>query len=225
MWSGDDEAALLSFLAGGLLYLTTFSFPAFHYMTPTLLPLVGLATFIFHRASQSSHGIRRRIARYVGLGAGLSYVTASLIALGIYVNIPRAPVETIRGTVWVDLETAKLWNDILDYARTELSQHDQLFAVPYFPLFHFLSGRDHPTRFVALGPGLPGTEAEDEIIHQLESKGVEFVLNSVGNEYPGLESFESSYPRLHHYLTTRFEVEREFAGPFGLYAQVLRRAE
>jgi hypothetical protein len=68
-------------------------------------------------------------------------------------------------------------------------------------------------------------QAEDEIILQLERGQVEFVLQAKGVEYPGLEGFESSYPRLHHYLAERFRVEAVFEGEDWVYAEFLRRRE
>jgi hypothetical protein len=228
-WSEQDEAVLLTLLGALLLYLTIVSFPAVHYMTPTLLPLVPLAVWSYSRfvaaVSAEAAATKRRLRSAIGFGAAGIYLAASLAALMVYLSIPRAPVHTERGTFWMGLSTARLWNEILDYTDETLSGDDQIFAVPYFPLFYFMSNREHPTRYVALGPGLPGMEAEDEIIGFLERNGVDFVLNATGVEYAGLENFESSYPRLHHYLTTRFAVEREFEGRYQVYAEILRRIE
>jgi hypothetical protein len=70
---------------------------------------------------------------------------------------------------------------------------------------------------------LPGTEAEDEIIAQLERERIQFVLYASGVEYPGIERFESAYPRLHRYIENQYELDRDFAGAFGPYAEFLQR--
>ena len=223
-WEPSDEAALLVFLSGGLLCFTNISFPAFHYITPTLLSVFGLATYVSHHWTTTGEIMSmRRLVRWGSRGAVAVYLVVSFIALDVYVGIPRAPVHTDRGTVWIESETAAIWNEMFDYTKHAMSPGDQIFVYPYFPLFYFLSGQDHPSRYVALGPGFPGAEAEDEIIAQLEKDEIEFVLNASGVEYPGLEGFEQAYPRLHHYLTSRFEVEQEFEASFGPYAEVLRR--
>jgi len=224
-WVEDDEAALLAWLTAVLLYLTIVSFPAFHYITPTLFPLIGLATFLAHRACTSSRDLPRRVGRVLSVTGFAAYWGLSLVALTIYLSIPRAPVETMRGTLWVDRATSVLWNDILEYTKSQVAEGDRVFVVPYFPLFYFLSGQDHPTRQVALGPTFPGMQAEDEIILELERERVEFVLQAKGVEYPGLEGFESSYPRLHHYLAERFRVDAVFEGEDWIYAEYLRRDE
>jgi hypothetical protein len=225
IWTEADEAAWLTLVTGLLLYSTILSFPALHYITPILLPLVGLATYALHRAQRASRPGLRRVASGVGYATTASYLVLSLVSLGVYVGIPREPVHTQRGTLWVNLATARIWNDILRYTDEELGEDDRVFAVPYFPLYYFMSGQEHPTRYVALGPGLPGVEAEDEIIFQLERDNVRYVLNGVGIGYAGLEGFENSYPRLHEYLTTRFEVDREFIGFFAPYAEFRKRIE
>jgi hypothetical protein len=226
-WSEKDEAALLVLSTGGFLCLTNISFPAFHYITPTLLSIIGLATYASHhlgpRGAARESGPMRRFVGWSSVAAVAIYFAASAVALHLYLGVPRAPVHTARGTVWVESETATLWNDIIDHTRRELSADDRIFVFPYFPLFYFMSDQEHPSRYVALGPGLPGTEAEDEIIHQLEDEEIQFLLNASGVQYPGLERFENAYPRLHHYLTSRYIVEREFEGSFGPYAQFLRR--
>ncbi len=222
-WEVGDEAALLVLCAGFVLFLTIAPHPAIHYMTPTLLPLLVLTVFLGYRAAAGSTWVARGLGRWLGAGAVSVYLAASLSGLILYLSIPRAPVHTARGTVWVDRLTARLWNEIFDHLDTEMSDHDRIFAVPYFPILYFLMGLEHPTRFVDLRPGSPGWEAEDEIVSTLEREEIEFVLYAVGSQYPAIESFESAYPRLHRYILTRFELEREFLGPFGPYAEVRRR--
>lgn len=223
-WSKESEAALVIFFTGCLLYLTNVSFPSLHYITPTLLPLVGLTTFCFaHFTGVAKSRSAVVFLRWGSRAAVVIYLLASLAAVHSYLSIIRAPVHSVRGTVWVPAPTAEIWNEIFDYTNDVMAEGDQLFAFPYFPMFYFLSGRDHPSRFVALGPGLPGAEAEDEIIGQLERDQVEFALNVHGAEYPGLERFENAYPRLFHYLTTQYELEYTFSGQLSDYADLLRR--
>ncbi len=222
-WSRDDEAALLCLITAVALYLTIFSFPAFHYMTPTLPPLVALSVFLAFRIQDAFVGLRRRAVVAVHVLAVFLYLTASSAALATYMTVPRRPVVTERGTIWVEEMTASLWTEIISYTRSRVAPQDGIYVVPYFPLFYFLTDRDHPSRFVALGPGLPGRAVENEIIAELESKQVDSVLYTPGQEYPGLESFKNAYPRLHGHIRRRFDVERRFLTTFGLYAEFLRR--
>ena len=223
-WSEEYEAALLVWLTGGMLYLTNVSFAALHYITPTLLPLIGLAILGTREiASETAPRRTAGVARWGGRVVVTVYLLGSMTALYSYLSVDRAPVHSDRGTVWVSASTAVVWNDILDHTNEVMEEGEEIFAVPYFPLFYYLSGRDHPSRFVALGPGFPGMEAEDEIIARLDEKQVAFALNVYGVEYPGLEKFQSAYPRLFRYLENHFELDRRFSGPAHDYADLLRR--
>jgi len=222
-WTPRDEAALLTFCAGGALYATIVPHPALHYMVPTLLPLLPLAV---HLVSQAEEAARPRARAAIRLAAGgllALYASASVAALALYLRIPRAPVPSPAGTLWMPRATARLWNDILGFVRERVPEGQAIFAYPYFPLLYFLAGRDHATPFVDLRPGSPGAGAEDEIIEGLERSRVEFVFYFVGSQYPSIEPFHEAYPRLARHLETRFEAVRDFVGPFGTYAEVRRR--
>lgn len=225
-WSPNCEAALLILLTSAVLALTNVSFAALHYITPTLYPVLALATFGYVNLTTGSDSRALRSSVRWGTSAVvLIYLMGSATALYTYLDVDRAPVHTERGTVWIDSTTAVLWNDLLEETDRSMQDGDEIFIVPYFPMFYYLSARDHPSRFVALGPGFPGAEAEDEIIAQLEADEVEFALDVYGAEYPGLEKFQSAYPRLHRYLETHFTLERRFSGPAHDYADLLRRSE
>ena len=117
-----------------------------------------------------------------------------------------------------------LWNEILDYTKTKPFQGEDVLALPYFPLYYYMSGRDHPSRFMDLRPGSPGTESEEEFIGVLERDETRYILYALGLQYPGIDRFENAYPRLHHYIETHYEQDRSFMGSYGSYADILRRS-
>jgi hypothetical protein len=192
-------------------------------MIPTLLPLLPLGVYLWGWLEQAARPLPRRTLRFAGALAVLLYAGSSLALLGLYLSEPRAPVSSPAGTLWVPRPTARLWNEILDYARAEVPDEDPVFVYPYFPIFYFLTGLDHATRFVDLRPGSPGRGAEDEIIEELERQRVKVVFYFSGAQYPGIERWNEAYPRLQHYLETHFERVREFRGLLGSYAEVRRR--
>jgi len=223
-WTLETEAALLVFFGALLLYLSNISFAAIHYIMPTLLPLGALGVFAYEDIRNThTKNWRTRLLRWGSRAGTTTYVVLSLVAVAGYIDEPRAPVPTTRGTFQVSEQTASLWNQILEHTDRVIEPGEEIFVVPYFPLYYFMSDRDHPSRYVALGPGLPGMEAEDEIIGQLETDRVAFALNVYGAEYIGLEKFENAYPRLQHYLDTQYELEHRFEGSFSDYADLLRR--
>ena len=222
-WTRDDEAALLTFCAGSFLYLTILPHPAMHYMVPTLLPLLPLAVYLEWRAQQALRPTLRTGLRIAGIALLALYAGASLTALGLYLSVPRAPVPSSAGTLWLHRSTAQVWNELFDYVRAEIPDGEPVFAYPYFPLLYFLTPHPHATRFVDLRPGSPGPDAEDEIIEAVEREQVKFVFYFVGTQYPGIEPWAEAYPRLQRYFESHFERIHEIRGAFGTYAEVRRR--
>jgi len=222
-WQREDEACLLAWLVGFFLLLTIIPHPAFHYVVPTLFPAIVVVGLLAHRALTAAGRHARWLARAVTGSLALAYVVSSGTILWIYQDTLRAPVKSEVGTIWMPFDSAKIWNLILDYTRRTVPSEERIFVVPYAPIFYFLSGREHPIRFVDLRPGSPGVEAEDEMIESLERQQVGFVLYMRGLQFPGIERFEQAYPRLDHYIERRYEISREFRSLFGTFAELRRR--
>lgn len=219
-WSQDHEAALLTGCMSLGLFATILPHPAFHYLTPTLLPLLPCLGFAVRAASAG----RLRFA--VGGAAYLSialYLAGSLTILAGYINLPRDPVETTRGTLWVHPATARAWNMIIDFTAQEIPAEDTIFAAPHFPIFYFMTGRPHPTRYPDLRPGSPGMGAEDEIIEALDREPVAWVMRLVGSQFDRLDRFDVAYPRLSLHIDRHYELAQRIDDRYGIYAEFLRR--
>ncbi len=224
-WSQDHEAALLTFCTALGLFATITPHPALHYMTPTLLPLFACGAFALRWALRGVTGTLHSIAK-TACGMGLAvYFAASLAILAAYANLPRDPVHTPRGTFWVEPGTARAWNAIVDFTRERVPEGDSVFAAPHFPIFYFLTGRDHPTPYTDLRPGSPGMGAEAEIIEALDTQPVPWVLRLVGSQFDRLERFDVAYPRLARYIDDHYEVAEPIDDRYGVYAEFLRRKD
>lgn len=224
-WTQEHEAALLTVAAGVCLLATIAPHPAMHYLTPTLLPGVATAVFLFYRASQLE---RRSISipvQSLGAVAAAAYLMASLAAVSAYVSKPRDPVHTPRGTIWIEPGTARALSEVLEHAVTKIEADAEIFAVPHFPMFYFLAERPHPTPYTDLRPGSPGVGAEEEIIRRLEEDQVEWVLRLVGSPFKRLQRFEVAYPRLHRYIETQYETTRVINSSYGEYAEYMHRRQ
>lgn len=222
-WAAADDAALLVFLVTGALLLTIVPHPAIHYLIPALVPGVILMCFLAARTWQA----RSRWLRVLGQGLSAvalgGFVLLTAFILVVYVTVPREPVFSDVGTFWLSPVQAQPLNELLSYTKTAVPAGESVFAVPYFPLFYFISGLDHATRFIDLRPGSPGPRAEDEMIADLETHPVNVVLYFVGSQFSGGESFEDAYPRLHHYLMTHFDLERTINNFFAPFVEIRRR--
>jgi hypothetical protein len=222
-WSSRREAALLIWLTGVCLLLTIIPHPAVHYLTPTLITVIVLGAFLVSEAQTSPYR-RLRVATLAASGIGACvFLAASVGLLSLYIMRPRTTLETPAGTLWQDPRTTRLLEQILDYSRENIPEDEAVFVAPYYPLYYYLTKREHPSRFIDLRPGSPGREFEDEIILELERAGVEHVLYMKGSQYAGIERFENAYPRLHHYMIQRFEHEKSFDSFFGPYGEFRRR--
>jgi hypothetical protein len=224
-WSQDHEAALLTLCTALGLFATIIPHPALHYMTPTLLPLIACSAFALRSVLQGLSGLRSTIAKATCWTGFAVYVGVSLAIVGAYANLPRDPVPTERGTFWVEPGTARAWNAIVDFARERIPEDDDVFAAPHFPMFYFLTGREHPTPWSDLRPGSPGTGAEAEIVETLESEPVPWVLRLVGSQFDRLERFDVAYPRLARYIDEHYEVAEPIDDRYGVYAEFLRRSD
>ncbi|MDP3938609.1 MAG: hypothetical protein Q8R92_10800 [Deltaproteobacteria bacterium] len=218
-WTARDEVALLVLSVTAALYLSVIPFPAIHYLLPAQVPAVVLACFLGARVWNISHQQARSLLRASAVSALAIYLLVSSATLAVYVLHPRAIVRTKVGPLFLDPLTAQPLNEMLAYAREKLPPEATIFVFPHDALFYFLTGMNHPARFVDLRPHSPGADAEDEIIAQLEHRKVPVVFYFTGARFPDAPSPEGSYPRLHHYLTTHFKVDREFKTVLGTFAQ------
>jgi len=222
-WAAADDAALLVFLVTGALLLTVVPHPAIHYLIPAQIPGVVLACFLAARSWRARSHWLRVLGRGLSAVAFGGFVLLSAFILVVYVTAPREPVFSDVGTFWLSPVQAQPLNDLLSYTKAAVPAGGSVFAVPYYPLFYFISGLDHPTRFIDLRPGSPGPAAEDEMIADLEKQSIDVVLYFVGVQFPGGESFQDAYPRLHHYLMTHFALDRTIGTYFAPFVEIRRR--
>lgn len=113
-----------------------------------------------------------------------------------------------------DHATASPWikavSETTDYLKEHVSRDKVILAIPYDPLYYFLSGRDSAVYPLAFFDYIGITE-QDEIamINQLEEKNVNYVIISnraYAEHEPYLGSFGKRYcPLLSRYLLGHFE--------------------
>lgn len=222
-WAAADDAALLVLLVTGALLLTIVPHPAIHYLIPAQIPGVILACFLAARSWQARSRWVRVLGRGLSAVAFGGFVLLSAFILVVYVTVPREPVFSDVGTFWLSPVQAQPLNELLSYTKATVPAGESVFVVPYYPLFYFISGLDHATRFIDLRPGSPGPTAEDEVIADLENHPINVVLYFVGSQFSGGESFEDAYPRLHHYLMTHFALDRTINTFFAPFVEIRRR--
>ena len=104
----------------------------------------------------------------------LAAMTAALllVAIGNLWNTRKAyRIETRRGPVMDAVQ-----DDALSFLSTEIPKRDWVFVYPYYPMYYYLADLRNPTRFSILLHHYNTPEHFEEVIRDLESKHVQFVL-------------------------------------------------
>jgi len=121
-----------------------------------------------------------------------------------------------RGQVY--LGNSPAWINTVSQTTQFLEQHlkdDELFfALPYDPLYYYLTDRPSPTRqLVFFDFSHIPTEQEKKIIQELESKQVNYIVLSsrLSSTEAGLGTFGVTYcPILYNYILQNFDLVKEF---------------
>ncbi len=122
------------------------------------------------------------------------------------INIPKAQIYVSNPSSWI--KTVEITTQIL---KNNLKKEETFFALPYDPLYYFLTNKTSPTRQLIFFEhiNIP-KEQELKIINELETKKVNWiVVSSRSNaKEPGLGRFGVTYcPLLGAYIQKNFTVE------------------
>ena len=102
----------------------------------------------------------------------------------------------------------------LDFIENNMGEKDLFLAIPYEPLYYFLSGKPSPSRQLAFFDfiAIP-KEQEKQIIQEIESHKTNYVLlsNRINSSEIGLGVFGETYcPLLARYIDENFETVATF---------------
>ncbi len=126
-----------------------------------------------------------------------------------YLSMQTGRIFVGNHPLWV--ETVKKTTDFLE---EHLSGRETFFALPYDPLYYYLTGKDSPTRqLIFFDHILINETQEKDVIRSLEEKKVNYiVLSSRQNaKEEGLGTFGKTYCRtLADYIFKNFEVVAAF---------------
>jgi hypothetical protein len=183
------------------------------------------------------------ILLFIILAAGTSRLTRSiqiLLYLGIFwivstqlisryefiqnSKIPERSLELQKSGVYLGntFEWIQTVEQTTQYLQETLDEEELFFALPYDPLYYFLTGKQGPTRQLIFFDhiNIPADQ-EKKIIAELEEKNVNYVLvsNRINSTETGLGYFGKTYCVLiSKYLEENFEETARFGnwtGPAG----------
>jgi hypothetical protein len=146
---------------------------------------------------------------------GLATAAVLFAAASTYLAVEAAatysaPVDGVRGTVWVRPEDAESFGALID-ALAATPEDRPVLVVPCLPIATFLSGRPPLTRFIWLWPRDAYADRDQQIIRRLEEHpdaSVVYVLMHT----PFAPRPQVTVPGLFDYLAEHYEPARVF-GP------------
>jgi len=126
---------------------------------------------------------------------------------GLYLALPKAQIYVGNSQSWINTvaQTADFLNQTLRPGETFL-------ALPYEPLYYFLTGRESPSREVFLIGGI-SAQTEKEIIAALKDAHIRYVIvsNRIHSSERKYGGFGKAYGReLNNYIEGNFETVKTF---------------
>lgn len=187
---------------------------------PTLVLLTGLG------AEQASLLFSRRIKRGLGVLILTAMLTFPILNLkeALAWRVPERYLDLAHGQVYLggNIEEVKALKEGSRWISEQTSPEQEILAVPYEPLYSFLSGRRHAVRELLFAENMHiSQEQEDKILQALEAKQVSFVVVSNRDRSGewGMGRFGVTHCRkLADTLARQFEDDRVFGA-----VRILRR--
>ncbi|MDA2934774.1 hypothetical protein MYX82_10595, partial [Acidobacteria bacterium AH-259-D05] len=126
-----------------------------------------------------------------------------------YLSHPRAKVYLANRDRWI-----KTVDETTDFLSRTLKEDELFFALPYDPLYYYLTHKESPTRQLIFFDhiNIP-EEQERKIISELEQKNVAYILISSrqNSDEHGLGVFGQTYcPLIAQYIDANFEPIAQF---------------
>ena len=123
-------------------------------------------------------------------------------------ELPRARILTLNSDSW-----KKTVRQTTAFLKKELSPEENFLALPYDPLYYYLTGKKSPTRQLIFFQHIKiPEEQERKIIQELEYKQINYVLlsNRSDSDELGLGVFGKTYcPLLGKYIFENFTVIKQ----------------
>ena len=174
-----------------------------------------LSFFIIHIAFARSSllirwGVVATILFYIFYGHCLrSIILIRAINPSSYLALSRGEVYSANPPEWI-----KTVQETTAYLQDHLKPNEPFFAMPYDPLYYFLTARSSPTRHLifVVCMHLPPVQEQD-VIQSLEQQRIRYVLMSsrIASNEKAVGFFGRDYcPLLKEYLIKNFETVAEF---------------
>ncbi len=126
-----------------------------------------------------------------------------------YLYLKKAKIYVGNSPLWINtvIKTTR-------YLQSILKSNETFFAMPYDPLYYFLTDKYSPTKEIIFFDHIKiPVQQEKQIIKQLENKKINFILisNRMNSKETGLGTFGKTYcPLLAKYIKENFHMIAKF---------------
>jgi hypothetical protein len=140
---------------------------------PNVLHLIWASPLILILFVDAGNEAIRRKGRWRNPLVATAALTITLVIVvaalrTVHVGIRNTPVQTRRGTIFLDPETATIYQKWVDAIEHAVPAGDEAFFFPYDAQFYFLTATHNPTRYDVLIPGFHSAQQFEEAISSLQ---------------------------------------------------------
>jgi len=142
-------------------------------------------------------------------GRGQAGIIAQIKSPAQYLDHPKGKVFLMNTPAW-----AKAVTDTADFLDKNLKPGEQFFALPYDPIYYYLTGRKSPTQLLIYFEHINIKEEQQQrIIADLQRQNINWIVISsrMKTSEPGLGTFGVTYgPLIAKYFRENFDPVAEF---------------
>lgn len=94
-----------------------------------------------------------------------------------YLQNTKLSLPRTKG-MYIDEPMSKNLADLYNFINSNTSKNDYIFSYPFSPMLYFVLERNNPSRFSIYYPGYLTSNQEKDVIRQLETKNVKYIVTS-----------------------------------------------
>jgi hypothetical protein len=141
------------------------------------------------------------------------FVTTCLALVFLVFSVPllmRAMITPHKVTTRRGVLTATAGDTVIDYVQARVQPGEAMLVYPYLPLYNYLTETSSPTRYEYFQPGMNTTQQGMEMVADLASQRVRWVLfepsfsEKLPNSWPGTSLNPSITDPVADYVTTQY---------------------
>lgn len=169
-----------------------------------LLPLLALVLAWIIEGNDIPGHLFKAVHPFLTAYLGVAFLAFSLPLLMRAVTAPHK-LTTRRGAL-----TTTARDTVIDYVQARVQPGEPMLVYPYLPLYNYLTETSSPTRYEYFQPGMNTTQQAKEMVADLASRRVPWVLfepsfsEKIPNSWPGTPMNASLTDPVADYVATHY---------------------